>query len=614
MSGPVSIGSPVRKRQLLNVAPGGVSEFSTDAVNGAQLFASQDALVFQTASDRAQQVALAGNQDGLAIARGRQTVSMDSFARIIGNGAGVSQDGRIVMPAQTTSEAAPGQASPSGILGELGALDRAALASDKKLGEAFDLTFDAHQKASENAAKLEGLGADEKVVDRIDEVKRNALMWDPSQKTYSAIQADGAQNRISNVAAGISSTDAVNKGQLDGVGQAAADAQQAAAGAQRTADAAQGAATGALQAVPTAQAAATAAGQAAETANVAAGQAQRKADAADAKLVGIGDGETVVGKIDQAVQAAADKSDRNAGEALAAALGGGSTVGADGKASAPAYAVSQVGGDGAVTAPAPVTTVGAAVAALDANVLKVNERVSAQGNDLDVLKQDVGNLRDDSLLWDADAGAFSAAHGGTAPNRIVDVAAGQAETDAVNKGQLDGVAQTATAARTTADEALKASARAEDAAISVREVAERTQAILVESDHAATDAQATAAAARRTADAARGTALDAQGLADGARRNAAETEETGLAAQASADAARQAAATASQAAAGAQQSADNGAQAGSTALEAAGQAVAMSQEARRAAEGVAAKLEGIGEGETVVGRIDAAAKAAADTA
>ncbi|WP_261503758.1 YadA-like family protein [Achromobacter xylosoxidans] len=614
MSGPVSIGSPVRKRQLLNVAPGEVSEFSTDAVNGAQLFASQDALVFQTASDRAQQVALAGNQDGLASARGRQTVSMDSFARIIGNGAGVSQDGRIVMPAQTTSQAAPGQASPSGILGELGALDRAALASDKKLGEAFDLTFDAHQKASENAAKLEGLGADEKVVDRIDEVKRNALMWDPSQKTYSAIQADGAQNRISNVAAGISSTDAVNKGQLDGVGQAAADAQQAAAGAQRTADAAQGAATGALQAVPTAQAAATAAGQAAETANVAAGQAQRKADAADAKLVGIGDGETVAGKIDQAVQAAADKSDRNAGEALAAALGGGSTVGADGKASAPAYAVSQVGGDGAVTAPAPATTVGAAVAALDANVLKVNERVSAQGNDLDVLKQDVGNLRDDSLLWDADAGAFSAAHGGTAPNRIVDVAAGQAETDAVNKGQLDGVAQTATAARTTADEALKASARAEDAAISVREVAERTQAILVESDHAATDAQATAAAARRTADAARGTALDAQGLADGARRNAAETEETGLAAQASADAARQAAATASQAAAGAQQSADNGAQAASTALEAAGQAVAMSQEARRAAEGVAAKLEGIGEGETVVGHIDAAAKAAADTA
>ncbi|WYX63509.1 hypothetical protein WJ967_13815 [Achromobacter xylosoxidans] len=539
---------------------------------------------------------------------------MDSFARIIGNGAGVSQDGRIVMPAQTTSEAAPGQASPSGILGELGALDRAALASDKKLGEAFDLTFDAHQKASENAAKLEGLGADEKVVDRIDEVRRNALMWDPSQKTYSATHADGAQNRISNVAAGVASTDAVNKGQLDGVGQAAADAQQAAAGAQRTADAAQGAATGALQTVPTAQAAATAAGQAAETANVAAGQAQRKADAADAKLAGIGDGETVAGKIDQAVQAAADKSDRNAGEALAAALGGGSTVGADGKASAPAYAVSQVGVDGAVTAPAPATTVGAAVAALDANVLKVNERVSAQGNDLDVLKQDVGNLRDDSLLWDAGAGAFSAAHGGTAPNRIVDVAAGQAETDAVNKGQLDGVAQTATAARTTADEALKASARAEDAAISVREVAERTQAILVESDHAATDAQATAAAARRTADAARGTALDAQGLADGARRNAAETEETGLAAQASADAARQAAATASQAAAGAQQLADNGAQAASTALEAAGQGVAMSQEARRAAEGVAAKLEGIGEGETVVGRIDAAAKAAADTA
>ncbi|MFY1920420.1 hypothetical protein ACOTC9_23145, partial [Achromobacter xylosoxidans] len=614
MSGPVSIGSPVRKRQLLNVAPGGVSEFSTDAVNGAQLFASQDALVFQTASDRAQQVALAGNQDGLASARGRQTVSMDSFARIIGNGAGVSQDGRIVMPAQTTSEAAPGQASPSGILGELGALDRAALASDKKLGEAFDLTFDAHQKASENAAKLEGLGADEKVVDRIDEVKRNALMWDPSQKTYSATHADGAQNRISNVAAGVASTDAVNKGQLDGVGQAAADAQQAAAGAQRTADAAQGAATGALQAVPTAQAAATAAGQAAETANVAAGQAQRKADAADAKLAGIGDGETVAGKIDQAVQAAADKSDRNAGEALAAALGGGSTVGADGKASAPAYAVSQVGGDGAVTAPAPATTVGAAVAALDANVLKVNERVSAQGNDLDVLKQDVGNLRDDSLLWDAGAGAFSAAHGGTAPNRIVDVAAGQAETDAVNKGQLDGVAQTATAAQTAAGQAKLAAQGAQDAANGAVQTANEAQA-------GATAARTTANEAKLTADAAQTAAAQAGDAATGARQAAQTAQADAERAREVAQAAQAAATGAGRAAADAQSTADaagkTAAAAQQTALEArqqAGQAQAAASSAQNTADANNAKLAGLGEGETVVGRIDAAAKAAADTA
>ena len=116
-------------------------------------------------------------------------------------------------------------------------------------------------------------------------------------------------------------------------------------------------------------------------------------------------------------------------------------MGADGKAGAPAYAISQIGPDGTPTQAQTATNVGDAVVALDANVIKVNERVQAQDARLAPLTQDLAELRDDSLLWDQGAQAFSASHGGASPNRIVGMAAGQAATDAVNKGQLSTVSQ-----------------------------------------------------------------------------------------------------------------------------------------------------------------------------
>ncbi|WP_158070958.1 hypothetical protein, partial [Achromobacter xylosoxidans] len=618
LQGVVSVGSDEKDkpltRQVINMAAGEISATSFDAVNGAQLFATNDAINELGKVDKTLQAAVDRNTADVAATRASQAAAADSVAQAIGGGTKVDAQGRIVMPEIHLGSLGTGVTQPTTLLGAVGALDSTVKATDRALKDVFDVSMEAEGLATKASRQLEGLGADEKVVDRIDEVKRNALMWDPSQKTYSATHADGAQNRISNVAAGVASTDAVNKGQLDGVGQAAADAQQAAAGAQRTADAAQGAAASAQQASAAARATAADAKAVADAARATAADAQRKADAADAKLVGIGDGETVAGKIDQAVQAAADKSDRNAGEALAAALGGGSTMGADGKASAPAYAVSQVGGDGAVTAPAPATTVGAAVAALDANVLKVNERVSAQGNDLDVLKQDVGNLRDDSLLWDAGAGAFSAAHGGTAPNRIVDVAAGRAETDAVNKGQLDGVAQTATAAQAAAGQAKLAAQGAQDAANGAVQTANEAQA-------GATAARTTANEAKLTADAAQTAAAQAGDAATGARQAAQTAQADAERAREVAQAAQAAATGAGRAAADAQSTADaagkTAAAAQQTALEArqqAGQAQAAASSAQNTADANNAKLAGLGEGETVVGRIDAAAKAAADTA
>ncbi|WP_048901421.1 hypothetical protein, partial [Escherichia coli] len=51
----------------------------------------------------------------------------------------------------------------------------------------------------------------------------------------------------------------------------------------------------------------------------------------------------------------------------------------------------------------------------------------------------VDSLGDDSLLWNATAGAFSAAHGTDATSKITNVTAGDltaGSTDAVNGSQL----------------------------------------------------------------------------------------------------------------------------------------------------------------------------------
>ncbi|AMG39635.2 hypothetical protein AL504_28730 [Achromobacter xylosoxidans] len=338
--------------------------------------------------------------------------------------------------------------------------------------------------------------------------------------------------QVTGVAAGVNANDAVNKGQLDGAAQAAAAAQGAAGDARQAADAAGAAASAAQRTADAAQGAAAGAQQAATTAQGAAAAAQSAADGANAKLTGIGAGETVAGRIEQAATAATDAAGRAAGQALADALGGGATVGADGKASAPAYAISQIGPDGTVAAQAQAASnVGAALTALDANVIKVNDRVLAQDGKLNALTQDLSGLRDDSLLWDQGAQAFSASHGGASPNRIINVADGQADTDAVNKGQLDTVAQAAGAARSAADTARQSAEAAQNTAAGAQTAADTAQGVAVAARQAAEAAQGTAADARQMADDAQGTARSAQQTAQVAGETAAGAQRTADAAQ-----------------------------------------------------------------------------------
>ena len=696
LQGVVSGGTVIRSRQFINVAPGMVDAKSLDAVNGSQLFAAYDGINTLGASDRAQQAAIDKNAADLAATRARQGATTASFARLVGGGASVDAQGKVVMPATAPGGPGAGSGQPSTVLAGIVATDRGLKVQDGLLGDTFDSALTVEGKADQVAATLEGFGPNETVAGRIDEVRKNSLMWDPSLAAYTASQGGDGQKRVSNVApgqaatdavnkgqldeavaqvkgnglvresggqlrvgqdsgaaavnvagntpqrdangnpviggdgrpvmaqadrqvtgvaAGVNGNDAVNKGQLDGVARAAGAAQAAAANAGTSAATAQGAAVAAQNTANAAQGVATGAGQAAEAAQRAAAAAQQSADGASARLGGIGAGETVLGRTDQAIKAATDAAGQAAGQALAGALGGGSVVGADGKATAPAYAVSQIGADGKPAAQAQtVNNVGAALAAIDANGVKVNARVLAQEAKATELTQDLGSLRHDSLQWDQDADAFSASHGGQSPNRVVNLADGQARTDAINKGQLDTVAQTAAGAARTAADAQQAADAAQSAATGAQQAARSAQGTAAEALQTAEAARDTAAGAQRVAEAAQGTATQAQqasgvaqGAAAAAQQAAGAAQDAAAGAQRTAQAAQGATTQAQQTALGAQAAAADA----RTAAEAAQQAATS---ARQSGEAASAKLAGIGDGETVVGRIDQAAKAATDAA
>ncbi|MFY3166331.1 hypothetical protein ACOTEZ_14195, partial [Achromobacter xylosoxidans] len=266
-------------------------------------------------------------------------------------------------------------------------------------------------------------------------------------------------------------------------------ASEAAASAQQAANAAQAAATGGRQLAFAADRAANDAQQFVDAAQLDTDQARHVVQSVTGKLAGLGPGESVAARIDAAADGTGDAVRQATAQSQADALGGGASVGPDGRSTAPSYAISEIGDDGGVVDTSQsVNNVAAALSGIDANTVGVNARASALGDNLSVLTQDVSDLRGDSLQWDRDAGLFSAARDGTPANRIGNVAAGQSGTDAVNVGQLESVASNAQHAQRDADEAQR--------------TADAAQGAAVQAQQSAQSAQGSAAAAQGAADAA----------------------------------------------------------------------------------------------------------------
>jgi autotransporter adhesin len=114
---------------------------------------------------------------------------------------------------------------------------------------------------------------------------------------------------------------------------------------------------------------------------------------------------------------------------VTSALGGGSAVNTDGTIKAPTYTVQgQTAND-----------VGTALSKIDGATTK-------NTGDITTINNNINNLQKDSLQWDTAAGSFTAKHGTSATNKIANVAAGTAATDAVNFGQLTAASTSEAAA------------------------------------------------------------------------------------------------------------------------------------------------------------------------
>ena len=92
-------------------------------------------------------------------------------------------------------------------------------------------------------------------------------------------------------------------------------------------------------------------------------------------------------------------------------------------------------------------TAGSTDAVNGSQLKTTNDNVATNTTNITNLTDSVGDLKDDSLLWNKTAGAFSAAHGTEATSKITNLLAGKVSsdsTDAINGSQLYGVADSFT--------------------------------------------------------------------------------------------------------------------------------------------------------------------------
>ncbi|OEY92517.1 hypothetical protein BJD20_08565 [Acinetobacter proteolyticus] len=423
----VSVGSAGNERQVTNVAAGRVSETSTDAINGSQLYSTQQAL---------------GN---LA----------DSTANHLGGGSVVNPDGSVSAPNYIVNN------NPIDNVGDaIEALDQGwnlqsngAGAGAIKAGDTVDIgTADGEENLTvtkdgntiqyglNRNLKVDSVTAGDTVINTNGVTINNG----PSI-TKSGIDAAG--NIISNVGAGVAGTDAVNKSQLDAA--TAAGKNTVSQGKNITISESTNADGSTDYKVATADNV--------EFNNVAVGDVT--IDGATGKISGVTAGE-VSATSDEAINGS-----QLAGTAksVSDALGGGSVVNPDGTVTAPSY---EINGN-------TMTNVGAALTELDkgwnlqsnganAGAVKAgdtvdigtvngeeNLTVTKDGNTIQYglnrnLKVDSVTAGDTVINTDgvtiSNGPSITKSGINAAGNPISNVAAGVNDTDAVNKGQLDDAA------------------------------------------------------------------------------------------------------------------------------------------------------------------------------
>ncbi|WP_239493916.1 YadA-like family protein [Mannheimia varigena] len=221
----VSIGAESKERTLTNLAAGRISDTSTDAINGSQLYLTQKAL---------------GNV-------------ANSTATILGGGAAVNTDGNITAPTYTLVNGSPAtdengnQGTYTNVSAALSALNTAVIspltfAGDtgtsvtRRLGSTLNIKGGATDTLTDGNIGVEADGTDTLTIKLAEKVNLGAngslTTGDTVLNTTGVTISNGAAgntvsltkdgldnggNKIINVAAGEEDTDAVNVGQLNEV-------------------------------------------------------------------------------------------------------------------------------------------------------------------------------------------------------------------------------------------------------------------------------------------------------------------------------------------------------------------------------------------------------------
>ncbi|WP_161988965.1 YadA-like family protein [Sphingomonas glacialis] len=373
---------------VTNLAAGALNGTSSDAVNGAQLFATNGAVTTN-----------ATNITNL----GTTVTGLSGNALLFNVGINAFDANRGGAPTTITNVAPAALSAGS---------------SDAVTGAQL---FTTNGAVTTNATNITNLGT------TVSSLQGNALLFDAGLNAFNAARG-GAPTVITNVGAGAlgaTSSDAVNGAQLFATNQQVGA--NTSAITNLTTNIANGTADPLAVRYSDATKGTLALGGATGTTvtNVAAGAlTTTSSDAVNGAQLNA---------TNQAV-AAVDTRVTNLGGSVASSLGGGSSVNADGSVTAPSYQVATVGAGGATTTTT-YTNVGSALSGLGASISTVNSRVDA-----------IATATDRAVTYDGAAGSArdTITLAGTAGTRLTNVSAGAVNatsTDAVNGAQLNAVGQ-----------------------------------------------------------------------------------------------------------------------------------------------------------------------------
>ncbi|MCU9732208.1 YadA-like family protein [Escherichia coli] len=418
-SNTVSVGNSATKRKIVNMAAGAISNTSTDAINGSQLY----------------------------------TIS-DSVAKRLGGGATVGSDGTV-----TAVSYALRSGTYNNVGDALSGIDNNTLQWNKTAG-AFSANHGANATNKiTNVAKGTVSATSTDVVNgsQLYDLQQDALLWNGT--AFSAAHGTEATSKITNVTAGnltAGSTDAVNGSQLkttnDNVTTNTTNIATNTTNITNLTDAVNGLGDDSLLWNKTAGAFSAAHGTEATSkiTNVTAGnltagstdavngsQLKTTNDNVTTNTTNIATNTTNITNLTDAVNGLGDDSllwNKTAG-AFSAAHGTDAT----------SKITNVKAGD--LTAGSTDAVNGSQLKTTNDNVTTNTTNIATNTTNITNLTDSVGDLKDDSLLWNKAAGAFSAAHGTEATSKITNLLAGKISsnsTDAINGSQLYGVADSFT--------------------------------------------------------------------------------------------------------------------------------------------------------------------------